>query len=63
MRRDLAQKAKSRGGTLVTRAYKCLQLIQSGLLEKKIIYLLEQGHEESVGNDDVYCLRSQVRGG
>ena len=43
-RRDFAQKAKSRGGTLVTRAY---------ILTVEIYSQLNRVREESVGNDDV----------
>ena len=54
--RDFAQKAKSRGGTLVTRAYIKESTyswnIQS-VCKKNISTCLNRGREESVGNDDV----------
>ena len=61
-RRDFVQKAKSRGGTLVTRAYikestySCN--IQS-VWQEKISICLNRDREESVGNDDVsiFCAR------
>ena len=60
LRRDFAQKVKSRGGTLVTRAYIKESTyswnIQS-VCQKKISICLNRGREESVGN----CLRPQVR--
>ena len=56
-RRDFAQKAKSRGDTLVTRAYIKESAygtnIQSVCKKKSRYDLLEQGREELVGNDDV----------
>ena len=55
-RRDFAQKAKSRGGTLVTRAYIKESTyswnIQS-VCQKKSRFAWTWGREESVGNDDV----------
>ena len=58
-RRDFAQKAKCRGGTLVTRSYikeSTLQLkythSQTVNIEK-ISICLNRGREESVGNGDV----------
>ena len=56
-RRDFAQKAKSRGGNLVTRAYikeSTYSWIYSYTVntEKRSI-CLNRGREESVGNDDV----------
>ena len=54
--RDFAQKAKFRGGTLVTRVYIKESTyswnIQS-VCQKKISIFLNRGREESVGNDDV----------
>ena len=55
-RRDFAQKAKSRGGTIVTRA--CIKestysLNIQSVCQKKISICLNRGREESVGNDDV----------
>ena len=52
--RDFAQKAKSRGGTLVTRAYiKESTYIWNIQSYRKNLDLLERAREESVGNDDV----------
>ena len=55
--RDFAQKAKSRGGTLVTRAYIKESTyswnIQSYSNIEKISICSNRGREESVGNDDV----------
>ena len=52
-----AQKAKSQGGTLVTRAYIKESTyswnIQSYSQIEKISICLNRGREESVGNDDV----------
>ena len=56
-RRDFAQKTKSRGGTLVTRAYIKESTyswnIQPYSQYRKISICLNRGREESVGNDDV----------
>ena len=54
-RRDFAQKAKSRGGTLVTRAYKVLtvEIYSHTVNIEKISICLNRGREESVGNNDV----------
>ena len=56
-RRDLAQKAKSRGGTLVTRAYinevLTVEIYSHTVNIEKISICLNRGREESVGNDDV----------
>ena len=56
-RRDFAHKARSRGGTLVTRAYiKEITYswnIQSYSQYRKNLDFLNRGREESVGNDDV----------
>ena len=54
--RDFAQKAESRGGTLVTRAYVKESTYSSNIqsvCQKKISICLKRGREESVGNDDV----------
>ena len=65
-RRDFAQKAKSRGGTLVTRTYIKESTyswnIQS-VCQKKVSIFLNRGREESVGNDDasIVCARKMVR--
>ena len=63
-RRDFAQNAKSRGGTLVTRTYikKSIYSYNIRLVyARKNLDLLEQarGREESVGNDDfsIVCAR------
>ena len=57
---DFTQKAKSRGGTLVTRAYIKESTyswnIQSYSQYRKISICLNRGREESVGNDDVSCI-------
>ena len=47
-RRDFAQKAKSRGGTLVT-----VEIYSHTVNIEKISICLNRGREESVGNDDV----------
>ena len=57
-RRDFAQKAKSRGRTLVTHAYIKENIITVKVYSRtvnieKILICLNRGHEESVGNDDV----------
>ena len=56
-RRDFAQKAKSRGGPPVTRAYIKESThswnIQSYSQYRKNLDCLNRGREESVGNDDV----------
>ena len=56
-RRDFAQKAKSRGGTLVTRAYIrkvfTVEIYSNTVNLEKISICLNRGREESVGNDDV----------
>ena len=56
-RRDFAQQAKSRGGTLVTRAYikeSTYSWIYSHTVNiEEISICLNRGCEESVGNDDV----------
>ena len=57
-RRDFAQKVKSGGSTLVTRAYSKESThswnIQSAVsMPEKISICLNRGCEESVGNDDV----------
>ena len=56
-RRDFAQKAKSRGGILVTRAYikeSTYRLnLQSYSQYRKNLDCLNRSREESVGNDDV----------
>ena len=52
-RRDFAQKAKSRGGTLVTRAY---------ILTVEIYSQLNRGREESAGNDGVFIVRAHKYG-
>ena len=60
--RDFAQKAKSRGGTLVSRAYLKESTyswnIQS-VWQKKISICLNRDHEEPVGNDDVSIVRAR----
>ena len=65
-RRDFAQKAKSRGGTPVTRAYIKESTyswnIQS-VYSKIASICLNRGREESVGWWRFYCLRPQVRNG
>ena len=54
---NFAQKGKSRGGTLVTRAY--IKGVLTGEIYshtvnvQKISIFLNRGREESVGNDDV----------
>ena len=63
-RRDFAQKAKSRGGTLVTRAYinevLTVEIYSHTVNIEKISICLSRGREESVGNDDVsiVCARN-----
>ena len=56
-RRDFAQKAKSRGGTLVTRAYVrkvlTVEIYRHTFNIEKISICLNKDREESVGNDDV----------
>ena len=57
-RRDFAQKAKSRGGTLVTRTRILRKVLTVELYShtvniEKISIGLNRGREESVGNDDV----------
>ena len=58
-RRDFAQKAKSRGGTLATRAcikestYTLKYTVIQSIITEKISICLNRGREESVGNDDV----------
>ena len=60
-RRDFTQKAKSRGGTLVTLAYVkgYLQLKHTVIIPEKISISLNRGCEESTGNDDlsIVCAR------
>ena len=57
-RRDFAQKAKSRGGSLVTCAYilrkvLAVEIYSDTVNIEKISNCLNRGREESVGNDDV----------
>ena len=55
--RDFAQKAKSRGGTLVTHTYikeSTYRLLKYKVsMPEKISISLNRGRKESVGNDDV----------
>ena len=57
LRRDFAQKAKSRWGTLVTRAILrkvlTVEIYSHTVNIEKISICLNRGREESVGNDDV----------
>ena len=55
-RRDFAQKAKSQGGTVVTRSYiieRYLQLKYTVSIPEQISICLNRGREESIGNEDV----------
>ena len=55
-RRDFAQKAKSRGGTLVTlilRKVLTVKIYSHTVNIETISICLNRGREESVGNDDV----------
>ena len=66
-RRDFAQKAKSRGSTLVTRAYIkfTVEIYSHTVHTEKFSICLKRGREEWADNDDVslYCLRPQVGNG
>ena len=52
-RRDFAQKAKSRGGTLVTRAYIKVLTVEIYSHTVNVEKISNRGREVSVGNDDV----------
>ena len=58
-RRDFAQKAKSRGGTLVIRAYilrkvlNTFEIYSHTVNVEKMSICLKRRRQESVGNDDV----------
>ena len=55
-RRDFAQKAKSQGGTVVTRSYiieRYLQLKYTVSIPEQISICFNRGREESIGNEDV----------
>ena len=53
LRRDFAQKANSRGGTLLTRAYITVRKVRTVEIYSQFSICLNRGREESVGNDDV----------
>ena len=63
-RRDLAQKAQSRGGILVTRAYIKESTYSHTVNIEKISICLNRGSDESEGNDDVsiVCARKYEMG-
>ena len=63
-RRDFAQKTKSRGGTLVTRAYflkKYLQLKYTVSMPEKVSICFNRGREESVGKSEMVRTTSRQK--
>ena len=58
-RRDFAQKAKSRGGTLVLRKVLTVEIYSHTVNMEEISICLNRGREESVGNDNfsIVCTR------